>query len=236
MKLKYYLRGLGIGIVVTAVIMSMTAGGRKETLSDMEIKERAKALGMTEQGSVLSDLKMEEGEEAEPEAADEAALGSASAEETEQTGRKDNGELPDAAAIDPTEEPKPTATAKPTATPFSTEAPKPTETPKPTEAPTSKPMATPGSAAAGDSEADEEADEAETGNTMSGEGMISIEVKSGESSFTICQKLEDAGLVASAFAFDSYLYQNGYDKKLKAGIHEIPVSAQPEEIAKLLSS
>ena len=40
MKLKYYLRGLGIGILVTAVIMGVTQGSRKETLSDREIRER----------------------------------------------------------------------------------------------------------------------------------------------------------------------------------------------------
>ena len=46
MKLKYYLRGLGIGILVTAVIMGVTQGSRKETLSDREIRERAAALGV----------------------------------------------------------------------------------------------------------------------------------------------------------------------------------------------
>ena len=51
MKLKYYLRGLGIGILVTAVIMGVTQGSRKETLSDREIRERAAALGMVEPGN-----------------------------------------------------------------------------------------------------------------------------------------------------------------------------------------
>ena len=56
MKLKYYLRGLGIGILVTAVIMGVTQGSRKETLSDREIRERAAALGMVEPGNSLADL------------------------------------------------------------------------------------------------------------------------------------------------------------------------------------
>lgn len=50
MKLKYYLRGLGIGIAVTAFLMGAVPGG-KETLSDAQIKERAAQLGMVEESS-----------------------------------------------------------------------------------------------------------------------------------------------------------------------------------------
>ncbi len=57
MKLKYYLRGLGIGIVVTAAIMGILSS--RSTISDAEIMERARALGMTE-SSVLSDLEQTE--------------------------------------------------------------------------------------------------------------------------------------------------------------------------------
>lgn len=42
------MRGLGIGILVTAVLMGVTMNGRTEKLSDAEIIERAKALGMEE--------------------------------------------------------------------------------------------------------------------------------------------------------------------------------------------
>lgn len=48
MTLKYYLRGLGIGIIVTAVIMGISMSGRKATMTDAEVKERAKELGMVE--------------------------------------------------------------------------------------------------------------------------------------------------------------------------------------------
>ncbi len=47
MKLKYYLRGLGIGIICTAIIMGIAlSGNKKETLTDAEIIERARLLGM----------------------------------------------------------------------------------------------------------------------------------------------------------------------------------------------
>lgn len=47
MKLKYYLRGLGVGIICTAIIMGIALSGKeKEKLTDAEIIERARLLGM----------------------------------------------------------------------------------------------------------------------------------------------------------------------------------------------
>ena len=54
MKLKYYMRGLGIGILMTAIIMSVAYAGRDE-MTDEEIKARAKELGMVE-SMVLSEI------------------------------------------------------------------------------------------------------------------------------------------------------------------------------------
>ena len=57
MKLRYYLRGLGIGIIVTALLMGFVTR-EKLPLTDAEIKARAKALGMVESDSRnLSDLQ-----------------------------------------------------------------------------------------------------------------------------------------------------------------------------------
>lgn len=47
MKLKYYLRGLGVGVICTAIIMGIAlSGNKKEKLTDAEIIERARLLGM----------------------------------------------------------------------------------------------------------------------------------------------------------------------------------------------
>ncbi len=64
MKLKYYLRGMGIGIILTAIVMGFALGGRKATMSEAEIIQRAKALGMVDGDSgVLLDPQDQEGEE-----------------------------------------------------------------------------------------------------------------------------------------------------------------------------
>lgn len=60
MKRRYYMRGIGISMIVTAILMGVATGG-KESLSDEEIKKRALQLGMVEEkNTVLSDLKNQE--------------------------------------------------------------------------------------------------------------------------------------------------------------------------------
>lgn len=47
MKLKYYLRGIGIGMIVTTIILMITfAVHKNQPLTDDEIRERAAELGM----------------------------------------------------------------------------------------------------------------------------------------------------------------------------------------------
>lgn len=54
MRLKYYLRGLGIGMVVTALLMGVAK--ENKTMTDEEIKARALQLGMVEQ-KTLADVR-----------------------------------------------------------------------------------------------------------------------------------------------------------------------------------
>lgn len=67
MKLKYYMRGLGVGILVTALLMGIALSGRKETMTDDEIRQRALEMGMTDESGVLSEDLRNETQEAEPE-------------------------------------------------------------------------------------------------------------------------------------------------------------------------
>ena len=205
MKAKYYLRGLGIGVIVAVVIMGVTQDGRKETLSDREIMERAAELGMVEAGGSLADMA----EAATQEEKEEEAL----------TAQMPGNEVEEKPSEESTEAPteKPTETPTETLEEMATE--KPTETP--TETPTEKPTETPKATA-------------EETLSKASSGTVLIEVKSGEGSYTICQKLVEKGLITSATEFDNYLYTGGYDRKLRAGSFEIPEGAQPEEIAKIL--
>ena len=48
MRLKYYLRGLGLGIIFAVIIMMIGFHGNKQSMSDTEIIQKAKTLGMVE--------------------------------------------------------------------------------------------------------------------------------------------------------------------------------------------
>ncbi len=211
MKLKFYLRGLGIGIVVTALIMGIaTKDGRP--LTEAEIKAAAAKLGMVESNSLkLTDLQQgetpttpnPEGQEgSEPEGASTPT--SAPAPESTST-------------TTPTPTPTTAATPTPTPTPTSAPTPKPTTAPTPTPTPTSASALTP---------SPEESPGAET---------VKITIKSGTGSRSVCEQLADAGLIEDAAAFDRYLCDNSYARRICAGTYEIQVGASEEEIAKIIT-
>ena len=165
MKLKYYLRGLGIGILVTALIMGFTTKEGRP-LTDAEIKAAAAELGMVESDSLrLADLPQE-----------------------------------------PT--PTPEITPEPEATPE--------VTPEPTEEP-------------------ENTSEAATETTQESGADISITVSAGSGSRTVCNRLEEAGVITDAAEFDKYLCDQGYSKRICVGTFEIPADASWEEIAKIIT-
>lgn len=206
MKLKYYLRGIGIGMLVTALILSISYLNHNK-MSDEEVKKRAKELGMVESTSLIEAS---------------AVLSS------------DSGEVAVTTKA-PTPEPEKTETPTPTPTPEPTEepTPEPTEapTPEPTEAPTPEP--TP-EAAAETPEGPEDPDSIGKETTNQGSSStVTVRINSGDSSVTVARAVEEAGLVASAADFDSFLCANGYDKRLHVGTYEIPYDLTYAEMAKI---
>lgn len=230
MNLKYYLRGLGIGILVTALIMNIAAG-RKETLTNEEIKERAKALGMVEEGTLLEDAQ--------------AALntlgnsGTSSNEESE-----DAQNLTGDGALEETPKQQGNETSEEASKQSENETPEGTPEQSESEAPEGTPEQ---SATQQPEEEREPEDTQESEVIVETEGVwppdetgedgenITVQVMRGESSYTVCKRLEEIGIISSASEFDTFLCQNGYDKKIRAGTFEIPRNASPEQIARILS-
>lgn len=121
MKLKYYLRGLGAGILFSVLIFSFIVGNKSETLSDAEIIKRAKELGLVEKTTIdMNKLK-------------ESASGTPTTKPTPTlTPRPTATNTPTPTPTDVPES-TPTPTSTPTPIPTSTPSPTPTERPKPTE-------------------------------------------------------------------------------------------------------
>ncbi len=217
MKRKYYLRGLGTGILVTALILIM-ASGQKETMTDEEVKARAKELGMVE-STLLSELANQTPEPDTPGTTPETMADPAATAEPETT---EEATPEPAAEPETTAEPTPEPTAEPEATAEPT--PEPTVEPETTAEPTPEPTVEPETTA-----------EPTTEPATEQESVL-ITIRSGESSVSVSKALEEAGLVASAQAYDRYLCENGYDKKIRSGEHRIPVGADDAEIAAIITS
>lgn len=191
MKLKYYMRGVGIGIVVTALLMGFAISKQKEPMSDEEIRQRALEMGMIEQNGVLADDLGSKQENVPVVSANEPDI---------------KAEEPDIAAEEPdiaVEEPD-IAVKEP-------------------EILIDKPE-----------EVTEEETEIEDSVTI--EEFVVVTVYGGDGSRTVANKLQEAGLVEDAVAYDAYLCQNGYDKRIATGNHEIPIGASEEEIAKEITT
>ena len=209
MKLKYYLRGLGIGVFVSVLIVGLASGRQKMT--DEEIIARAKELGMVE-SMVLSNMN-------NPQQGSVSA-GNGQVNSTEETEPEQTLPIESEPIESEPVESEPIETEPVESEPVKTE---PTETqPVETEPAETEPVET-------------EPIETEPVETTPVGETVTITIRSGESSVTVSKTLEAAGLVENASAYDRFLCENGYDRKIRVGSYEIPVGASEEEIAEIIA-
>ena len=213
MKLKYYLRGLGIGMAATALILGISFSGRQgqeaQTLTDEQIRERASELGMVDSSELtLAALQ----NSAQPQITMEPEV----TEESETMTEPEATAEPETAT-----EPKATAEPEMTTKPEATAEPEMTTKPETTAEPemTTKPEAT---------------KEPEL-ITAPEQSQTTITIKKGSDSGSVSRVLYEAGLVENAKAFDNYLCNNGYSRSINPGIYEIAPGTSEEEIAKIIT-
>ena len=216
MERKYYLRGLGLGIVVTAVIMGMALSGQKN-MTDEEVIARAKTLGMVEntENMLLSDTTEQSGAE-ETEKIEEAEK----TEETEKTEKTEQITAGSAAQEEVTEE--------------SDEEESNEEESNEEESVMEENFQT--DVSEEDNTAEEDSADAEAvTEATDNQQEVTITIVSGDSSYSVAKKLADAGIVLTAESYDAYLCANGYDKKLRTGTFAIPKTASDEQIARIVT-
>ncbi|MBD5458630.1 MAG: hypothetical protein HDR27_08685 [Lachnospiraceae bacterium] len=222
MELKYYLRGLGLGIVVTAIIMGI-ASSRRSAMTDEEIIARAKQLGMIED-RVLSEA-VSEGAETSGNGSDTGENGTLNENDSaiEETPVQE-GDVQDENNISDETEEMPAANDTSVTT-----LPDDEETGQEEEQnePEAREMEEVQESAAESVEADRK----EGGSNS----PMVITVGNGDGSYTVSKKLEDVGAVASASAFDTFLCENGYDKRIRAGSYTIPADAGEDQIARMIT-
>lgn len=219
MKLRSYLRGIGIGVLVTAAVFIVSGSvSPKTAMTDEQVIARAKELGMIED-TVLSELASANDDSLAQitEAVEDTV------DETEQVvDASDEG----AAEVEITAEPTVEAVPTPEPTKEVVPTPEPTKEVVPTPEPTKEVVPTPEPTKKAEPTKEPEIDTKE----------VIIVVNSGDGSDTVARKLYDAGLVADAREFDLYLMANGYDRRITTGNHKISITASQEEIAKNLVS
>ena len=209
MKKKYFVRGLGIGIIFGALIMLaayLTSG--KGSLSDEEVMKRAQELGMVKKSEYVLDSEVTSEETTTEAVTTEAPV----------TTEK-------ATKAATTEAPGTTEKATEAATTEAATTEKATTEKATTEAATTEKATT-----------EKATTEAATTEQTDAKTKATITVSGGMSSETISSLLENAGLVDSASKFNSFLVQNGYDKKLETGSFDISGSMTYEEIARILTT
>ena len=249
MKLKYYLRGMGIGIILTAIVMGFALGGRKATLSDAEIIQRAKSLGMVDGDSgVLLDSQDQEGEETtddtsasstplfeegakipEKEQQEVAGTGSSVAEvaEEEEEGKDATSEASKDKSSDIASSAKEASTTSQSGKTSVTE---------------SSASSSISSASASEASTVDQANASSEASTSSSTSQTGINTSSktvtipgGLGSDQVAQILVREGVIDNAVSFNKYLVDSRKDRIIRSGVKTIPAGATYEQIASIIT-
>lgn len=207
MRLKYFLRGVGIGILVTTIILTATHASERR-MSDSEVIDRAIELGMSfsashsGQQSSTEESSTEESSAGRENAGDdvtddlqhesetETEMGSQSPSETVSESTGDGEVLPgkESEAV----------------TGMTTQA--------TTELTT------------------ENGNDGSAAGVMNNEVTCTINITKGMSSRTVCDMLKQNGIIEDAADFDRYLIKTGYDDKIRVGEVEVNSGMTYEEL------
>lgn len=213
MKFKYMIRGLGIGVIITAAIMgaynrNAVADARVAVLREYGLGEESRLVGEIESSDenasedVPADALTEQEVMRDEEIESEINSVLDEAKESEQVNMAEpgaeTGEQSSAGALD--------------------------------------------SSDVGAEISDVSGSEAASamGDAPSGEGtalgdVVEIVIASGDDSGTVARKLYNVGLIENASEYDAYLMQHGYDKRLSTGTKTINATDSWQEIAEKIT-
>ena len=253
-KLKIYLRGLGIGIMVTALILAITnLNKNNKGMTDAEVIARAQELGMVSSNSYsLTDAE-----------GDREAAGQSTVNENDSNSA--GTEIPDAdnadtdntdtSAADNAGTDNTDASATDNAGAGNTDAPATdnagadnTDTSATDNAGADNTDASvTDNAGAGNTDtsatnnsdtdnnaADTTANTDSSSDSTTGEA-VSITVTAGSGSETLAASLLRAGLIEDSKDFNTYMVNNGYSTKIRVGTFSIPMGSTYEEICKIVT-
>lgn len=207
MKLKYYLRGIGIGMIVTTIILMITfAVHGNQPLTDDEIRERAAELGMV----MVEDLPVSD-----------------TLADTDQSGQGDDEKdgADDAQAVSQSPSGDGANDAKADAD---------GDAAKGAKADADGDAVKDGQSSSKAQE-QENGDKKEDRPQRDVVEQVEITIVGGEYSNDVCRKLKRAGLIEDIDDFNKYLSDGGYDNLIQPGNYTIPTGADYDEIIKIIT-
>lgn len=219
MRLKYFLRGVGIGILVTTIILTITHASERR-MSDSEVIDRAIELGMSfsashsGQQSGTEEASPDESSTGQETSGDDVTDDSQNETETEPGSQSPSETVSESTSNGEASTGKVSEAVTGMATQAITETTETTETT--TELTTEIENA--GSAA----------------GIMNNEVTCTINITKGMSSRTVCDMLKQNGIIEDAADFDRYLIKTGYDDKIRVGEVEVNSGMTYEELTALL--
>ena len=214
MRLKYFLRGVGIGILVTTIIPTATHASERR-MSDSDVIDRAIELGMSFSAS-------HSGQQSGTEEAstDESSTGQETSGDDVTDDLQHDGETETEMGSQSPSETVSESTSDGEASPG-----------KESEAVT-------GMTTQAITETTETTTELTTENNnagsaagvMNNEVTCTINITKGMSSRTVCDMLKQNGIIEDAADFDRYLIKTGYDDKIRVGEVEVNSGMTYEEL------
>ncbi len=227
------MRGIGVGILVCALILSISRLNTQTDITDEEIISRARALGMFESGDqTLTEATGVSDAEAEPSEIQPVSSSPVVTPEPVVTQTAEEMQPEEVPSPETSHEPPyPVMTAEPS--PDTSEPPYPVMTSAPSpevSEPSPSPSAVPSPSSSAEPSSDPDNDPLLTDLVY-----VTLTVYSGNSSDTVAKRAEELGLVTNSREFDAYLVTNGYANRIRVGSFEIPLGASYEYIAKAIT-
>ena len=218
MRLKYFLRGVGIGILVTTIILTATHASERR-MSDSEVIDRAIELGMSFSASHSGQQSGTEEASTDESSTGQETSGDDVTDDLQHDGETETemgSQSPSETVSESTSDGKTSPGKESEAvTGMTTQA--ITETTETTTELTTE-IENAGSAA----------------GVMNNEVTCTINITKGMSSRTVCDMLKQNGIIEDAADFDRYLIKTGYDDKIRVGEVEVNSGMTYEELTALL--
>ena len=226
MRLKYFLRGLGIGIVVTTIILAISHNAGRR-MSDSEVIGRAKELGMayTTAAQENSIESAAETTETETDTTEPVTTGQESTTDTEAGSTAETESSEASTTAQETTGVRETTTQQETTTQETTI--QETTTTRAAQESTTETTHEASTTEAETTQAENESTETEASTVIT----YTLTIASGMSSNTVCDILKKNGIIADSGDFDRFLVSSGYADRIRVGSFEVNSGMSYDELA-----